>query len=234
MFPESSLPDTALTPFLSAYRQPFTGRHGTREACLDGLPTGGEVRIARRQRPETMQMIRQHDDGVDRKWFVAAHGGESRAQFAAMLGQQTAAAFQQRNREKERAARHERTDVAWHVRILPRARNRRDALRFPALRDLRYKVRLQVLQRDSPHPPVRYVVERDRHFAGTPWIKIGANARTRVFRKGNFELRQRAQCLLILSGGATPHEDPDAIQQKARRVNKLIRIAADIRIIVGI
>jgi hypothetical protein len=121
MFPEPPLPDSALALLLSARRQPFACGNSAREARLDSLPAAGEVRIAQRQRPEAVQMIGQHDDGVDRKGSVPANNGEGGAKFTDVLGQQPAAAFEQRDREEERATRHERAEVAGHIGILPRA-----------------------------------------------------------------------------------------------------------------
>ena len=75
------------------------------------MPSGGEIGIPGRQRPDTMEVIGQDNDGLDREWPALAGRLEHLPRVVNVFGQESPAAFQQRNREKERAARSKGTNI---------------------------------------------------------------------------------------------------------------------------
>ena len=58
-----------------------------REMRLDALPAAGEIRIAERQHPDCMQVIRQDDDGIDRERTLVPRDPECRPQGADVIYQ---------------------------------------------------------------------------------------------------------------------------------------------------
>ena len=67
MLPESPLPHAAFAPRDMARPSHSLG-HLQCESRLDHTPPRREIRIAFRQRPHAVQVIRQHHLGVNRKW----------------------------------------------------------------------------------------------------------------------------------------------------------------------
>src|SRR5215218_4838445 len=67
MLPEPPLPDAALVAGDANGVEPLILRQCSCEPALDQAPARGEIVIAGWQRPDRMQMIGQHDEGVDRE-----------------------------------------------------------------------------------------------------------------------------------------------------------------------
>jgi hypothetical protein len=61
-----------------------------------------------------MEVIRQDNDGIDREWPALAGRLEHLPKFVNVFGQESSAAFQQRNREKKRAAGNKGAYVLRH------------------------------------------------------------------------------------------------------------------------
>jgi len=78
------------------------------------MPSGGEIRIPGRQRPDAMQVIGQNNDGLDGKWSASAGRLEHLPKGVNVFGQEFPAAFQQRDREEERAARNKGANILRH------------------------------------------------------------------------------------------------------------------------
>jgi len=65
VLPEAALPDAALPAFLTAGREGLFRHQGAGEVRLDQAPAQPVAGITRRQGTERMQVVGQHDDGVD-------------------------------------------------------------------------------------------------------------------------------------------------------------------------
>ena len=61
MFPIAALPEAALGFVQATWRASFAGCDAPRKAGFDQPPTGRKIVIPRRQLPQAMQVIRQHD-----------------------------------------------------------------------------------------------------------------------------------------------------------------------------
>jgi hypothetical protein len=61
-----------------------------------------------------MEMIGQDNDGFDREWAALTGRLEYLPRVVNVFGQESPAAFQQRNREKERAARNKGANILWY------------------------------------------------------------------------------------------------------------------------
>jgi len=78
------------------------------------MASGGKIRIPGRQSPDAMQVIGQNNDGLDRKWSASAGRLEHPPKVINVFGQEFPAAFQQRDREEERAAGNKGADILGH------------------------------------------------------------------------------------------------------------------------
>src|SRR5262249_58108374 len=67
MLPKAPLPNTSLAARLSHRAQSFTHGNGAREPCFDPTPPHGKVRIAGRQSPHCMNVLRQNNKCVNMK-----------------------------------------------------------------------------------------------------------------------------------------------------------------------
>jgi hypothetical protein len=77
VFPKSPLPDTAFASVPAYMAQAFLPRERLCKSRLDQPPAYGKIGVSRRQRPNCVDMIRQHhhrinDDGVAHAGFL--HG----------------------------------------------------------------------------------------------------------------------------------------------------------------
>src|SRR5437867_2483499 len=67
VLPKSALPDAALVARDANGAELFLLRKRSRETGLDQPPTRREIMIVRRQLPDRMQMVGQHDEGINSK-----------------------------------------------------------------------------------------------------------------------------------------------------------------------
>lgn len=67
MFPKAPLPDAALPMPQARIEAPLAIGQAAGEDRLDDSPAGREIVIARRQGPNAVEMIREHNPGVDRE-----------------------------------------------------------------------------------------------------------------------------------------------------------------------
>ena len=78
------------------------------------MPAGGEIRVLGRQSPDAMQVIGQNNDGLDGKWSASAGSFEHLPKGVNVFGQEFPAAFQQIDREEERAAGNKGANILRH------------------------------------------------------------------------------------------------------------------------
>lgn len=78
--PDPALPDAAFVARDANGAEPLLFRQRLREPAFDQPPARREIRIGRRQCPDRMQMIRQHDEGINRERMILARGSDSLAQ----------------------------------------------------------------------------------------------------------------------------------------------------------
>jgi hypothetical protein len=100
VFPIAPLPDATLAARLSHRIEPLGLGNSSRELDLDRASAGREIRVAVRQRPNGVDVIRQYHHRVDLEGTVAprvAHGG---AELIDVLDQQAAVAVKQIDREE--------------------------------------------------------------------------------------------------------------------------------------
>src|SRR5215471_10875153 len=72
MLPIPPLPNAAFALGGAASGNPFTAGEPARERRFDQPPTHRKIRIALGQRPYRMEMVRQHDNGVNFKRVTPA------------------------------------------------------------------------------------------------------------------------------------------------------------------
>src|ERR1700751_3166220 len=80
VFPKTALPDAALIAREANCAPPLLFRQRFRKTALDESPAHREIVIARRQTPDRMQVVGQHDESVNREGMAAARGGDRLAE----------------------------------------------------------------------------------------------------------------------------------------------------------
>ena len=109
MLPIAALPDTTL-PFRSAARAyALSLWNATREVRLDERPARRIVRIARRQLPDRMKMIRHHHHGHNLEGVAEFDDADGFTQPIYLLDQQRAFTVRKRNSKEIRAAWNQRS-----------------------------------------------------------------------------------------------------------------------------
>jgi len=83
------------------------------------MPSRGEIRVPGRQRPNAMQVIGQNDHGLDGERSASEGRLEYSPKIVKVFGQEFQAAFQQCDREEERAARNKGANILRHDFSLP-------------------------------------------------------------------------------------------------------------------
>src|ERR1700680_573936 len=91
-----------------------------REIGFDAFPAAGKIRIARRQRPDGMQVFRQDHDGFDRERTLVPRDTERHPQGAEVLDHRRGSPISERDREEIGAPWNEVATVSDHLRILSR------------------------------------------------------------------------------------------------------------------
>jgi len=114
VFPKTSLPNASFSLLSAPCGKSFFSGNLCGKSRFDIMPSGGEIRVPGRQRPDTMKVIGQDNDGLDAEWSALAGRLENLPKFVNVFGQEASAAFQQRNREKERAAGNKGAYVLRH------------------------------------------------------------------------------------------------------------------------
>lgn len=100
VFPEPPLPNATLAFADSAGRPMLSVRQALGEASLYGLPSGREIRVALRQCPDAMHVLRQHDPGINVERRAGPSMPNSVAQTLHMTGKQVAVPVEQVHRKK--------------------------------------------------------------------------------------------------------------------------------------
>ena len=85
MFPETALPDRRCSSVLpgSGHRHRIQLAAGIGNVMLDLYPAGREVRVALRERPDAVQVIRHQDHCIGREWKTDTHAFDGMAQRGA-------------------------------------------------------------------------------------------------------------------------------------------------------
>lgn len=104
VFPEPSLPETALALAHARCADVFAGDHPAREAGLDQHPACRKVRVVRRQCPYGMQMIRQYYPRDDLEGMTRPDRSHGVTQLHDAIDQQAAGTIRQIDGEEIRAA----------------------------------------------------------------------------------------------------------------------------------
>lgn len=76
MLPEPALPDVALAAPLADNTQPFLFRQSSCKPGLDQAPSCGEVGVARRQRPDGMDVVGKDGTSINLERIVPARAGD--------------------------------------------------------------------------------------------------------------------------------------------------------------
>lgn len=89
------------------------------ETCLDLAPAAGKVRIARRQGPDRVQMVRQNNDGIRLKRLFAMGGRIDGAQRIYVRDQQVATTMRELDGKEIGRARYAQSAVMAHALNIP-------------------------------------------------------------------------------------------------------------------
>jgi hypothetical protein len=130
MFPVPPLPDAAFAFPLAAIRYPLACLDATREERLDQAPPRRIVCISRRQGPDSVQMVRQDHDRIERERMARPHIAKSFPQQTDSLRKQARAPVSQVNREEEASAGNEVPPIVRHRQMLERPSERKQADRW--------------------------------------------------------------------------------------------------------
>ena len=116
--PIATLPNAAstLAARLAESVRPPAG-HG--RTLLDEPPAHGEIGCALRQCPDRMQMVGQHDNGIDREGIVPSRVTESGAEQVDVFGQQAQTSLGQIDREEITAASDAMTPIICRRSVCP-------------------------------------------------------------------------------------------------------------------
>jgi hypothetical protein len=104
------------------------------KSSFDCSPPTGEVGIARRQGPQAMHVIGKDNPGVDAKGCAGAHPANRVAQYLDLRHEQIRTTVEQVHRKEESSARNPIAAIIRHAESMPELSERRNALRFSALR----------------------------------------------------------------------------------------------------
>src|SRR5438309_6987127 len=74
VLPMAALPNSLLALGDLAWGSPCIDGEPARKTALDQAQSKGEVRIAYRQRPQSVQVVRQHTNGDRLKWKALLNG----------------------------------------------------------------------------------------------------------------------------------------------------------------
>ena len=89
MFPISPLPDPSLAFRHSARTASFQMRLLSRKRGFDQPPTQRIVAVVLPQRPHSVQMIRQDDDGIDHEGMPRMHGAKCGSEQVNLIFQES-------------------------------------------------------------------------------------------------------------------------------------------------
>ena len=123
---EPALPDAVFVACHPNGGEPFLLWKRSRKMALDQPPTGREISIALRQSPDRVQMVRQHDESVDRERQLSPRGCDRTPQKRDVFDQQACPPFQQIDGEEPAAAMDERATIIGHGRQLTGATSGRN------------------------------------------------------------------------------------------------------------
>jgi hypothetical protein len=129
VLPESPLPQCMFSVWVARDRHARSG-DGRREPALDELPPNRIVGIPLRQRHDDMQMVRQDNDGVDRKGMGLSRLAKGGTQCVDVHDQHTRCSIDERRREEIRSARNKIPPVSNHAAEYPGFRCAQSGLRF--------------------------------------------------------------------------------------------------------
>ena len=119
------------------WSSPVTAARYGQRFCKRGLdrpPPAGKIGVAFRQRPQTVHVVGKDDPGVDMEWRAGARLPNRLAQSINSRHQQVRPSVKQIHCEEEGSSWNPIAAVVRHERSMPGLAERRNALRFSALR----------------------------------------------------------------------------------------------------
>jgi hypothetical protein len=112
---KSALPNSAFAARLPHATQGFALWYRSCEVRLDQPPSQGKVCIAGRQAPHCVEMVRQHDEGVNAEGIALQSPLRSVAKGVDPLRQDRAASVEQIDGEEPAAGRHQCASIIGHA-----------------------------------------------------------------------------------------------------------------------
>jgi hypothetical protein len=114
VFPKAPLPNASFSLLQTPGWKSLPSGNLCWKSRFDIMPSRWEIRVPGRQRPDAMQVIGQDNHGLDGKWSAPAGPLEPSPKIVNVFGQDFPAAFQQRHREEEGAARNKGANILRH------------------------------------------------------------------------------------------------------------------------
>jgi hypothetical protein len=114
MLPVPTLPDAGLALAKQGRAPVRRPRDCAREGRLDRLPSNREVHVARRQGPQAMHMIRQHDPRVYVERVTRPRGSNGTAKGVDLGDKQIGMTIEEIDREEVRSTRYPVATIIWH------------------------------------------------------------------------------------------------------------------------
>jgi hypothetical protein len=115
MFPKSTLPDAPFATLPPNLAAPLGLGNGLSEADFYQPPTQREIGVARRQRPNRVDMFGQYHHRVDRKRVAHLDDAHCLAQGADILRQKAASPVQEIDGEEPASPRYESATIIRHT-----------------------------------------------------------------------------------------------------------------------
>ena len=114
VFPIAALPYAAFAFLVPARADVLGSGQLSRESGFDQRPSGWVIGVAERQRPNDMNVFRQHDHGIDMKRMRIADSAYAFSQFVDVVGKQRFRSVGQVDGKEERTAWSECTSIGSH------------------------------------------------------------------------------------------------------------------------
>jgi hypothetical protein len=113
VLPETSLPQSIFSAPVALIVEPL-GDDVPRKKAFDALPSSGKIRVIVWKGHDDMQMIRQHDDGIDRERMLTPRDPKGAAQQSDVFDENRRPAIGQRGGEEKRPACYKISSIENH------------------------------------------------------------------------------------------------------------------------
>ena len=130
VLPKPPLPDAALIARLADRCAMLPLWQRFRKGSLDETPARREIRIAGRQRPDGVNVVRQHDESVDFEGILGARAGDRLAKPVDVVDEEGLSPFKQIGGEEPASARNEGATIIRHGLTLSQPTKIVGGLRF--------------------------------------------------------------------------------------------------------